>query len=169
MIESPHNPQIRAAVALHKRSERDRTGQFLIEGRSEIRRAIAAGISVETLFSTPGIDVSDLAGVGRVLEIGEAAFQRLAYGRDGLVAVASVPSFGLHRLRLSAPALVLVVTSIEKPGNLGAMLRSADATGAAVIIADPLTDLVNPNVVRASLGTLFTVPVATTTTPVVIA
>ncbi len=99
-----------------------------------------------------------------MVELGEAAFEKLAYGRDGIVATALTPGFEIDELVVVNPALVLVVQSIEKPGNLGAILRSVDGTGAALIVTDPVTDLVNPNVVRASLGSLFTVPLAVATT-----
>ncbi|HSL26778.1 MAG TPA: TrmH family RNA methyltransferase [Acidimicrobiia bacterium] len=160
MIVSAANPEIKAAWALRHRSERDATGRFLIEGAAEIDRAVEAGIEVETLYVLSGVELSQPDRFRRVVEIGELPYHKIAYGRDGLVAVAVTPGFGLNRLHLADPALVLVAEAIEKPGNLGAMLRSADGAGAAVVVADATVDLVNPNVVRASIGTLFTVPVA---------
>ena len=163
MITSPSNPEVRSVAALHKRAERERTGLFLIEGRPEVERAAAAGIDIVAVYRLSGSDPFRLAGHPTV-ELGEMAFQKLAYGRDGIVAVAVAPGFGLEELSLTDPALVLVVEAIEKPGNLGALLRSADGAGASMIVTEGVTDLVNPNVVRASIGSLFSVPVASATT-----
>jgi RNA methyltransferase, TrmH family len=164
MITSPSNPEVRAVAALHKRAERQRTGTFLIEGRREVARAAGAGIEVTAVYRLVGSDPMFLPGSPRTIELGKEAFQKLAYGRDGIVATALTPGFRIEDLKILEPALVLVVQSIEKPGNLGAILRSADGAGAALIVTDPVTDLVNPNVIRASLGSLFTVPVAVATT-----
>jgi len=160
MITSPSNPEVRSVAALHKRAERELTGLFLIEGRPEVERAIAAGIEIATVYRLTGSDPLILPGNPRTVELGEMAFQKLAYGRDGIVATAVAPGFALEDLILGEPALILVVESIEKPGNLGAILRSADGAGASMIVANPVTDMVNPNVVRASVGALFTVPLA---------
>ena len=164
MITSTSNPEVRAVAALHKRAERERSGLFLIEGRREVARAAAGGIEIAVVYRLTGADPLTLPGNPRTIELGEAAFEKLAYGRDGIVATALTPGFGIGDLAIGEPALVLVVQSIEKPGNLGAVLRSADGAGAALIVTEPVTDLVNPNVVRASLGSLFTVPVAVATT-----
>ena len=164
MITSPSNPEVRSVVALHKRAERDLTGLFLIEGRPEVERAVAAGIEINTIYRLTGSDPFILPGNPRTMELGEMAFHKLAYGRDGIVATAVAPMFALEDLAPAEPALVLVVEAIEKPGNLGAILRSADGAGASMIVANPVTDMVNPNVVRASVGALFTVPLAVATT-----
>ena len=168
MITSASNPEVRAVAALHKRAERERTGLFLIEGRREIQRAAAAGIDLVSVYRLGGSEPFDLPG-SRSVELGEPAFRKLAYGRDGVVATARAPGFAIEDLLLPDPGLVLVVESIEKPGNLGAALRSANAAGAGMIVADAVTDLVNPNVVRASVGSLFEVPVAVATTAEAIA
>lgn len=160
MIASPSNPEIKAVSALHKRSEREKTGRFLIEGNAEIDLALRAGIELEAVYVLERVGIFPGDRVDRVVVVSASAFDRIAYGRDGLVAVARRPEFGLEAFHIAQPAMVLVVEAIEKPGNLGAILRSADATGAAVLVADDRTDLTNPNVVRASLGTLFTVPIA---------
>jgi TrmH family RNA methyltransferase len=160
MITSPSNPEVRSVAALHKRTEREQTGLFLIEGRAEVERAVAAGIEIATVYRLAGSDPLTLPGNPRTIELGEMAFQKLAYGRDGIVATAVAPDFTLEDLVVGEPALILVVESIEKPGNLGAILRSADGAGAAMIVANPVTDMVNPNVVRASVGSLFSVPLA---------
>ena len=169
MITSPSNPEVRSVAALHKRAERELTGLFLIEGRPEVERAVAAGIEINTVYRLTGSDPFILPGNPRTMELGEMAFQKLAYGRDGIVATAVAPMFALEDLAPAEPALVLVVEAIEKPGNLGAILRSADGAGASMIVANPVTDMVNPNVVRASVGALFTVPLAVATTEETIA
>ena len=160
LITSGSNPEIRALAALHKRSVRDETGTFLIEGRREIERAVASGWELVKIVRREGVepialDVEDL-------EVGAKAFERIAYGRDGLVAVARIPRFDLADW--SPPDLILVAVGIEKPGNLGAMLRTCDAAGAGLLVVDPATDLTNPNTVRASTGALFTVPLAVAST-----
>ena len=122
-------------------------------------------------------DASTPVGVSTILEavrlkgielvtVAPAVLERLAFGDrlDGVVAVARVPDVGLGHLSVSDPALVVVIEGLEKPGNLGAILRTADAVGASVIAADPRTDLFNPNAIRASLGTIFTVPIASAST-----
>jgi TrmH family RNA methyltransferase len=164
MITSPSNAEVRSVAALHKRAERELSGLFLIEGRPEVERAVAAGIKIATVYRLSGSDPLILPGSPRTVELGEMAFQKLAYGRDGIVATAIAPAFALEDLVLGDPALVLVVESVEKPGNLGAILRSADGAGASLIVANPVTDMVNPNVVRASVGSLFTVPLAVAAT-----
>jgi TrmH family RNA methyltransferase len=160
MITSPSNPEVRATAALHKRAEREKTGLFLVEGRAEIERAAAAGIEIVTIYHVGTLPPATVALASSVVELSEKAFEKIAYGRDGVLATAVAPRFDLADLAVGSPAFVLVVDSIEKPGNLGAILRSADGAGASVIVSDPTTDLVNPNVVRASLGSLFTIPVA---------
>ncbi len=172
-ISSAANPRIRAAADLRDRRTRDRTGRIVVDGAREIGRALDAGVAVETLFACPALCRSDecralLArfppGDRRVVAVTEVAFGRIAFGdrADGVVAVAVAPAVDLERLRLPAAPLVAVVEGLEKPGNLGAILRSADGAGVdAVIAADPTTDLYNPNAIRASLGTIFRLPVAT--------
>lgn len=169
MINSAANPEVRSVAALHRRVEREATGLFLIEGRPEVERAAAAGIEIATVYRLSGSDPLVLPGNPRSVELGDAAFHKIAYGRDGIIATARTPAFAIDDLVLVEPAFVLVVESMEKPGNLGAMLRSADAAGAAMIVTDPVTDMVNPNVVRASVGSLFAVPLAEATTEQAIA
>ncbi len=169
MITSSANPEVKALAALHDRSERDRTGLFLIEGRKEVERAVAAGLAIQTIYRLSGSDPLTLPGNPRTVELGEVAFRKISYGRDGILATAVTPRFEIEDLAIAEPALVLVVESIEKPGNLGAILRSADGAGASMIVTEAVTDMVNPNVVRASLGTLFTVPIAVASTETAIA
>lgn len=170
-IDSHRNPRVRAALALRDRAERDRHGTTLVDGVRELTRALDAGVDVVEAFVDPGRLVAlspklmaRLSGLaGRMVEASPAVLARLAYGdrSEGVVAIVRVPDTSLDRLAPGPNPLLVVVESVEKPGNLGAILRSADAAGAdAVIAADPVTDLFNPNAIRASLGTMFAVPVA---------
>ncbi len=171
-ITSATNPRIKSLVRLRDRRERDTTGRFTIEGYRELTRAIQGAVHVETLYVCPALYlgsnepglVEAIRGSGaEIIEVAEEPFRKASYRErpEGLLAVAERFPTDLERIPLTGSALVLVVESIEKPGNLGTMLRTADAAGASgVIVADPTTDPFNPNVVRASLGTLFTVPLA---------
>ena len=171
-ITSAANPKVKRLVRLRSRRHREAERVFLIEGFRELARATEAGIRIDDLFVCEELylGTNEPALVGRIVASGAGLhrlapvpFRKAAY-RDrpeGLLAVA--PQFGtdLARILLPAAALVLVVEAIEKPGNLGTMLRTADAAGvSAVVVTDPGTDPFNPNVVRASLGSLFTVPLA---------
>ncbi|HEX2367641.1 MAG TPA: TrmH family RNA methyltransferase [Acidimicrobiia bacterium] len=172
VITSLRNPAVQHLVRLRERRHRDRSGTFLVEGVLEVDRALQAGAAVEQLVIGVGqlgsedrpLSVSEALGQGvPLLELGDAAFRKVSYRQnsDGLLAVVRRFPTGPERLVPPAPALLLVAESIEKPGNLGAMLRAADAAGAGgVAVADPTTDVFNPNVVRASRGALFTVPLA---------
>ena len=172
LIASPANPRVRAAAALRVRRERDQTGLILVDGAAELLRAIQAGITVETVFichercrSTACEELVERLGPNdpRLVPVTETALSKLAFGdrADGVVAVARRPELGLDRIRLPEDPLVVVVEGVEKPGNLGAILRSADGAGVdALVAADPRTDLFNPNAIRASLGTIFAVPLA---------
>jgi TrmH family RNA methyltransferase len=177
-ITSVHNPRIKAAAQLRHRDHRQQRQQMLIDGRRELALALAAGIEVVELFYDPQLLASDpshqalieqaRARGGTPIEVTALVLQKLAYGQrcEGMVAVARMPQRTLGDLALPADALVAVVEGIEKPGNLGAILRTADATGVhAVIAAGGGTDLYNPNVIRASLGAVFTVPTCHAATP----
>lgn len=176
VIASPANRHVKHLVRLRSRRHRDREGAFLIEGYRELTKAAEAGWAVDELYvceelflgkNEPALVERLAAGGARLRRMAEEPFRKAAY-RDrpeGLLAVAPCFPTGLEDLREqmdnSGPCLALVAEGIEKPGNLGTMLRTADAAGAqAVIAADPRTDLFNPNVVRSSVGSLFTVPVA---------
>ncbi len=175
-ITSTANPRVKAAAGLRDRRTRDALGSTLVDGAREIGRAIAAGVRVTELFSCPALAASDdsraalaaAADAGIVpTTVSPAVLERLAFGdrSDGLVAVIRTPPTDLARLALPGRPLVVVVEAVEKPGNLGAILRSADGAGAdALIAADPRTDLFNPNAIRASLGTIFSVPLASAST-----
>jgi TrmH family RNA methyltransferase len=171
-ITSRSNARIKGAVALRDRAERDARGLTIVDGIRELARALDAGASVAEAFVCPRLvdtpEAASLLGSLRAAdvpttEVGEHVFARLAYGDrvEGIVGIVRVPAIGLDRLAIGPDALVVVLEGVEKPGNLGAVLRSADGAGAdAVIVADPGTDPYNPNVIRASLGTVFSVPVA---------
>ena len=174
-IASLQNPRIKDAVKLRDRKPRNETGLFLIEGYRELKRAVDAGWKIETLFFCPelflGTNEPELiakAG-GETVECTKEVFEKLSYRDrpDGLLATAPQRHLGLSDLekllaKKKNPFLV-VAESIEKPGNLGTILRSCDAAGVdAVIVCDPTTDVFNPNVVRSSVGTLFTLPVLET-------
>jgi TrmH family RNA methyltransferase len=183
VIDSPANPRIRAALRLRDRRERDATGLTLVDGTRESIRALEARVAVEAAFVCWSLlDAANarrveqaLAAYGpptaasgtvrpvEVVDVSERAFERLAYGdrADGVVLVVRAPTTTLDALTLPSEPLVVVTEDVEKPGNVGAILRSADAVGASAVIAVGGTDLFNPNVIRASIGTVFSMPVAT--------
>jgi RNA methyltransferase, TrmH family len=180
-IASAANPRIKAAVRLRDRRERDRTGRTIVDGARELFRAMDGGVNIveayvgDSLATSPdartAIERLHEAGVS-VVTTSVAAFEKIAFGEraDGVVAIVDVPAADLDGLRLSRDPLVMVIEAVEKPGNLGAIVRTADGAGAgAVIAASALTDVFNPNAIRASLGTVFTVPVAAATTADVLA
>lgn len=175
-ISSTGNPRLKAALRLRGRRERDRRGLTLIDGVRETARALIGGATLREAFLSPGECADDechelvdslRAREIPMIELGPEAFAKLAYGDrlDGVVAVAETPLRRLDDLILPPEPLIAVVEGVEKPGNLGAILRSADGAGvAAVIVAAPGTDLFNPNVIRASVGTVFSVPVSVAST-----
>jgi TrmH family RNA methyltransferase len=173
-IESVDNPRVKDAVRLRERRARAKLGRFLVEGRREMARALEAGLAPESLFveeESPGagrdeesarlVAAAERAGA-RILRVTGAVAAKLALreGAGGLVGVFPIPDVSPSRLRLPAAPLVLAASGIEKPGNVGALLRSADAFAVDAFVVEGGTDLWNPNVVRASLGCLFTVPTA---------
>ena len=177
IITSVTNPRVKHLVKLRNRRERDASGVFLIEGYRELTRAVDSGLEIREVFVCPDLFLGDnenglveraVAGGARAVELGPEAFRKVSY-RDrpeGLMGLADQFSTSLDRLAPSSNPLILVVESIEKPGNLGTMLRTADSAGVdAVIVCEPTTDPFNPNVVRASLGCLFLVPLAVSSTP----
>ena len=171
-LTSTANPRVKATAGLRDRRDRDSTGRTIVDGAREVRRAIESGATIDEAFvSVPLLQGADArAALDRLTDAGvpvtttsPAVFQKLAFGEraEGIVAVVRVPSLALDDLDLPADPLVVVLEGVEKPGNLGAVLRSADGAGAdALIVADPRTDPFNPNVIRASAGTVFSVPLA---------
>ena len=180
-ITSPANPRVRAAAALRDADTRRTTGLTLVDGRRECERAVAAGAEVVELFVATAIfkrsrpDSTALAewigglngrGVPMAL-LDDRPFERLAFGgrNEGVVAVVRWRAAALAAVEFAADRPVLVIEGVEKPGNLGAILRTADAAGlAGVIVCDGRTDAANPAVIRASLGTVFALPLAVATT-----
>ena len=165
VISSVQNPRVKAVVTLQQKSaERRRTGMFVVEGRRELEHCLKAGMNVKEVFvceemgdrngemmglSGSGVMTNGLRGL-IVTEVTKGVYEKMAYrgGTEGVVAV-----------ELGETPLIVVVERVEKPGNLGAILRSADAAGAdAVVVCDPLTDIWNPNLIRSSIGAVFTVP-----------
>lgn len=169
-IESLQNPYIKSLIQLQEKSKiRKKTNTFLIEGIREIELALKAGYELETLLFCTDIFLEDNLSkynnkANNYIEISKEVYQKLAYRdtTEGIIAVAKSKSLQLNDLNLSKNPLILVAEGIEKPGNLGALLRTADAANIdAVIVANPKTDLYNPNVIRSSVGCLFTRQIAT--------
>ena len=166
-IDSPKNQTVKELVRLRERRVRERAGRYLIEGTREVQRAFQAGIPVQELFVCPEL----LRPEGKALvgalslprtDLSSAAFERVSLRQnpDGVLAVATVTSKELTSLTLKDNALVLVIDGLEKPGNVGALLRTADAADLdAVFVTGAGTDLYNPNVIRASVGSVFSRPV----------
>lgn len=170
VITSAQNPRIKELILLQEKSRaRRENGLFVVEGRRELSHCLEAGFKPRSLFICPEILGRDacreLEQAGcPIVEIPAFLYEKVAYrGRtEGVIGVMECHSHSLEDLLLKENPLVIVLESVEKPGNLGAVLRSADAAGAdAVIVCDPLTDLYNPNLIRSSIGGIFTVPVAT--------
>ena len=179
-ITSLANPRVKHLAALRHRRARDRAGVTPVEGFEELGLALAAGARPVSLYVCPALAgpgaqqmidrVSDLGA--EVILVSRAVFGKIAYREspDGWLAVLPAVGTSLASLQTGANPLVLICEGVEKPGNLGAILRTADAAGVtAVIAADPVTDWANPNVVRASKGTVFSVPVASASTAEVLA
>ena len=176
-ITSIQNPYIKSLVQLQEKAKaRKQTGTFLMEGKREISIAIKGGYEMETLLFLPEIcsetDARAISKNAELIEINKEVYQKLAYRdtTEGILAVAKTKSMQLADLKLSENPLILVAEAPEKPGNIGALLRTADAANLdAVIIANPKSDLYNPNIVRSSVGCLFTKQIATGTTSEIIA
>ncbi len=162
-IISLQNARVKHIVKLREdKKQRRKDGLMLVEGFDEISLALAAGHRPESVFTAPELASRQIAGLrAGTLTVSRTVFEKISYrdNPDGWLAIFPVPGLALKDLQLSANPLLLVAESVEKPGNLGAILRTADAVHAdAVLVCDGRTDLYNPNVVRASRGTLFTVP-----------
>jgi len=184
-LTSTANPRFRAALSLRDRRERARHGRLLVDGVREVARALDAGVALVEIFVAPGASpepavdavVARAAGFGiPIVPVTADLLSRLAYGEraSGIVAVASAPATSLEALRLPAEApIVGILEDVEKPGNLGAVCRSADGAGLDALIAAGTTaapaDPWNPNAVRSSLGTVFTMPLAVASTGSVLA
>lgn len=176
-ITSLQNPRIKQAIKLRDRHGRDDQQRIIIDGRREIERALASGVQLTELFIEADVLPPDverqLVRAARdcnadVLDVTSMVMQKLAFGErhEGVVATAKTPVTSLDRLAKllksqTTPPLLAVVEGVEKPGNIGAMLRTADAAGVSgLIICAGRTDVFNPNAIRSSLGAIFTLPIA---------
>jgi len=166
-ITSTQNPKIKRLQALQqKSSERRQSGLFVVEGRRELMHCIETGFSIDTVFWCPAVEggtepMPSWPSDTRLYEISKEVYEKVAYrgSTEGVIAEVRTRQLTLEELLLPERPLIVVVERVEKPGNLGAILRSADAAGVdAVIVCDPLTDLYNPNLVRSSVGAVFSVP-----------
>lgn len=170
-LSSLQNPKVKQVLHLRDRSERDQTGQFLIEGYREILRCTDGKHKIDWLFICPELFLgsNEQILIKKIMDSGakvfpctEKVFRKMSYRDrpDGLLAVAPQQHLKLEDVKFSKNPFFVVAEAIEKPGNLGTILRSSDAVGLdGLIVCDRCTDIHNPNVVRASVGTLFTVPV----------
>ena len=162
MITSTQNSKIKQLLLLQqKSSERRRQGLFVVEGRRELEHTLASGYEAETIFCCESLGGIVTLPCQHLELVSPEVYQRVAYrgSTEGCIALIKAKQQTLADLTLSENPLIVVLESVEKPGNLGAVLRSADAAGAdAVIVCDPLTDLYNPNLIRSSIGARFTVP-----------
>jgi len=173
IISSVQNPKIKNIAKLAKNKERKEQNLFIIEGARELSLALVAGYEIDSVFICPALfvktdypDVLKTIFDKKIFEVTEPVFEKIAYreGSDGLLTLAKPKSHTLENLKLSDIPFIIILEAVEKPGNLGAILRTADAAQAdAVIICDPATDLYNPNSIRSSVGCLFTVQTAVCT------
>lgn len=166
-ITSIQNPKIKRLLALQqKSSERRKAGLFVVEGRRELMHCLEAGFQVDSVFWCPAVETGtepmpSLPADTRLFEVSKEVYEKMAYrgSTEGVMAEVRTRPLVLSDLTLPERPLVVVLERVEKPGNLGAILRSADAAGvSAVIVCDPLTDLYNPNLIRSSVGAIFSVP-----------
>lgn len=176
-ITSSQNPFIKSLILLQEKAKaRKQSGTFLIEGMREIELAIKGKYEIETILFVPEItnnlQISKFSNFKiEVIEISKEVYQKIAYRdtTEGILAVAKTKALNISDLKLPENPLILVMEALEKPGNIGAVLRTCDAANVdAVLIANPKTDLYNPNIVRSSVGCLFTNQIATGTTEEVI-
>jgi RNA methyltransferase, TrmH family len=171
-ISSAQNTFIKSLLLLQEKSKaRKQLGSFLIEGKREIELALKGNYFLETILFCEDylsiLEVQKLETSSEIISISKEVYQKLAYRdtTEGILAIAKTKSFELSNLKLPQNPLILVMEAPEKPGNIGALLRTADAAKLdAVIVANPKTDLFNPNIIRSSIGCLFTNQIATGTT-----
>lgn len=170
IITSTQNTRVKKLILLQQKSaERRKAGLFVVEGRRELLHCLHSGYEIDTLFYCPQLlfvagedgELRRVIAANPSLEVSAEVYERIAYrgSTEGVVAQMKVKTMALADLQLPDNPLLMVLERVEKPGNLGAVLRSADAAAAdAVIVCDPLTDLYNPNLIRSSIGAIFTVP-----------
>lgn len=160
-ITSLHNPRIKNLLSLQQKSrERKQQHLVVVEGLRETGIALSAGFRLKEAYYCEEVSHADISAIGheQVIKISRAVFEKLAYreGSDGFIALFEHEDRSLNDIKLRKNPLIIVLESVEKPGNLGAILRTADAVDAdAVIVCDPLTDIYNPNVIRSSIGCVF--------------
>ena len=176
-ITSRQNQKIKNLISLQKQSERHKQQLFIIEGNREIRKAVDSGYMFEAVFFYSGLigreQIEALFGRSlpeQIYEVNDHVYSKIAYreGSEGIVVTARPETHDLQTVskQLSSNPLLLVIEGIEKPGNIGAIYRTADAAGIdGILICNPKTDLYNPNLIRASLGCVFTVPTAIVKSP----
>lgn len=165
-IVSLQNARVKQVVALQQKSaERRKQGLFVVEGIRELQHCLEAGFTINSIFFCPELtDDNPLPQLSENIaayEVSPEVYEKMAYRgtTEGVIAIVQARQLRLRDLQLKKQPLLMVLESVEKPGNLGAILRSADAAGAdAVIVCDPLTDLYNPNLIRSSIGAIFSVP-----------
>lgn len=167
-ITSAQNPKIKRLLQLQqKSSERRKAGLFVVEGIREVERCVEKGYEIDTIFylnKPMAENISEIIEKNKgikLFEVSPTIYEKIAYrgSTEGVIAEVKTKDKTLNDLNLSENPLIVVLESVEKPGNLGAILRSADAAGAdALIVCDPLTDLYNPNLIRNSTGAIFSVP-----------
>jgi RNA methyltransferase, TrmH family len=170
IISSKQNPRIKNLIHLQKRGEREKQGLFVVEGIKEVEKVVEMDYEFDSLFFCP--DIIEPPLVSKIIakipsvpcfEVTPEVYNKVAYRENsgGIIILAKPKLHGLNQLKSNPNPLILVVEGVEKPGNIGALFRTADAAGiSAIIICDPATDLYNPNAVRASLGCVFTIPTA---------
>ncbi len=164
LISSPQNPRIKRLMSLQQRSQQRRSEhRIVVEGARELQHCINAGFTIETVFYCPTLfDIEKLQIADfETVEVTPQVYDKIAYrgSTEGVIAIVEPRFMSLSDIDLGDDPLIVVLEGVEKPGNIGAVLRSADAAQAtAVVVCDPLTDLYNPNLIRSSLGAIFTVP-----------
>ncbi|MDO5509766.1 MAG: TrmH family RNA methyltransferase [Weeksellaceae bacterium] len=169
-LTSLQNPKVKELIRWQAKSrQRIKDQVIIVEGIKENQLALQSGLHAQKFFVQEGLfhHQIQLPQKSIIYTVSSTVFERIAYRgtTGGIIGIYSAPNRQLEDFSWTAPSLFMVLESVEKPGNLGAVLRSADAAAAtAVIICDPKTDIFNPNVVRSSLGTVFTTPVFTCTT-----
>jgi TrmH family RNA methyltransferase len=167
-IISAQNPRVKSVVRLREHRDRLKTGLTVVEGWREVSRAVKARIELKEVYVCPDFFderadkklIRDLERIALLIEVSPAVFAKMAFGdrHEGVLAVCRPGTARLSDLKVPAKPLYVIVETIEKPGNLGAILRTCDAAGVdGVIICDEATDIYNPNVIRASVGTVFAV------------
>ena len=180
-ITSRQNPQVKELVKLRDRAHRDETKTFIVEGFREVSRAAKAGVPIKTLYCCPELFkapeahtfLDEVHEQGMELyDFNKEAFAKVSarQGPDGMLAIVKQWDLSVEQLKLSETPLVLIVQGVEKPGNLGGLIRTAEGAGvAALIVCDPITDLFNANTIRNSQGAFFSLPMATGTSKDVLA